>query len=692
MWLLPLIQQLNITQMQKLGCKLSAEDIYNINNGSLKDAVVIFGGGCTGEIVSQNGLLFTNHHCGYSSIQQLSSVEHNYLANGFWAKQYADELPVDGLKVTFLKRMDDVTGEVLKGISDDVKGAVRDSLIDLNTQSIIAKLKEENNDCEIKVESYLNGNQYFSIIYEVYKDVRLVGTPPETIGKFGHDTDNWMWPRHTCDFSVFRVYADKDGKPSKYSADNVPLTPKHYLPISLKDVKNGDYAMTIGFPGSTERYLTSWGIKETCVDNNVRIAVRGAKQAIWLNDMHSDENVNIQYSSKYARSSNYWKNSIGMNRGIKKMELIAKKQSLENEFAKWVAADTNRTNSYGKILSDIESAYNSKKDYARVASYIYETSIGGIEIYRFARNARKLVDALSANRQSAIDSAVTNLREVATKFYKDYNPDTDRKVVAALLQQYKDSVDAQYYPSFFDEVKKRYDGDFEKYANDMFRKSIFANESRFMTFLDKPSQKVLEKDMAFAHSKSVYENYISIYYTDDEFITVIDDAQRAFLKGLMEMNPERKFYSDANFTMRLSYGTVGDYSPADGVKYNYFTTMKGVMEKEDPNNWEFIVSPKLKDLYQSKDFGRYADADGSMHVCFITNNDITGGNSGSPVINGDGQLIGLAFDGNWEGMSGDIVFEDVLQKCICVDIRYVLFIIEKYGEATNLINELKFVD
>lgn len=694
MWILTLLDKMNIATMQEKGCKLSADDIYSINHSSLKDAVIIFGGGCTGEIVSENGLIFTNHHCGYGSIQKLSSVEHNYLRDGFWSRSFDEDLPVDGLKVKFVNRFEDCTATILKGtegLDNDVES--RNELIEKNTNELIEQNKTDEHH-QVIVESFFGGNQYFLIEYIVYSDVRLVATPPESIGKFGHDTDNWMWPRHTGDFSIFRVYADENGNPSEFKKENKPLKPKHYLPISIKGTQMGDFAMTIGFPGSTERYLTSYGISERMnVENQSMIGPRGVKQDIWLEHMQASEKVNIQYASKYARSSNYWKNSIGMNRGLERLNIIAQKQKLEKEFQEWANADADRKARYGNILKELEDLYSQATNLNKASSYLYECQVGGPEIFRFARISHQLMKALEKNDQELTNKVVEYIKLAAEEFYKDYDAKTDEEVVVALGSFYANTIDAEYWPNyFFNTVAKKYDGKFDKYAATLFKKSIFADKEKLYRFLEKPNAKTLSKDLAYTAMESIYELWSDVYYSLAPYTAKIDNLNRLFIEGLMKMQSNKAFYSDANFTMRLSYGSVGDYDPSDAVHYKHFTTLKGVMEKEDSTNWEFVVSPKLKKLYETADYGRYADKDGSMHVCFTTNNDITGGNSGSPVINGNGELIGLAFDGNWEAMSGDIAFENELQKCINVDIRYVLFIIEKYGEAKNIIDELKIVD
>lgn len=691
MWLLPLVQKLNIEKMQQMGLKLSAEEIYSINQSSLKDAVVIFGGGCTGELISDKGLILTNHHCGYGAIQQLSSVEHNYLEEGFWAKKHEEELPAEGLKVTFLKYMEDVTSQALEGITAEMPENERNAKISSNNKAIAAKASEGNH-YKTMVRDYFNGNQYFLVVYEVFEDVRLVGTPPSSIGKFGHDTDNWMWPRHTGDFSIFRVYADKDGKPAKYSKENVPFKPAHHLPISLKGVEMNDFAMTIGFPGSTDRYLTSWGIEERMnIINHARIKPRGIKQDIWLKDMKADEKVNIQYASKYAGSSNYWKNSIGMNRGLEKLNVLGQKRALEDTFAQWVAANQNRKAEYGEVLSSLEKSYAEQAPYLKANQFLRECMIGGTEIFYFALRSASLEKALESGKAEEIEAAKKNLMEAGTAFYKNYFNKTDERVMGALLKLYHEDIDKTYHPAFFSLIAKKYKGDFSKYAADLFKKSIFADEERFKSFIANPSLKVLKADPAVTGANDIIDINRKLAEKLQTTSVVIERGNRLFIKGLMEMQNDRTFYPDANFTMRLSYGKVGNYEPKDGVIYKHYTTLAGVMEKEDPNNWEFVVSPKLKELYQNKDYGQYADKDGNMPVCFTTDNDITGGNSGSPVINANGELFGLAFDGNWEAMSGDIAFETQLQKCINVDIRYVLFIIDKFAGATNLIEEMTLV-
>jgi len=690
MWLLPLLEKLNIGTMTEMGLQLTADDIYSLNHSSLKDAVVIFGGGCTAEIVSDKGLLLTNHHCGYGSIQAQSSPEHNYLEDGFWAKTLAEELPNPNLSVTFLVRIEDVTAEVTEAVGD------------LKDQERIAKFNEINQEITshatkgtnytAAIRPFYGGNQYYMIVYEIFRDVRFVGAPPSSIGKFGHDTDNWMWPRHTGDFSVFRVYMSPDGKPAEYSPENVPLKPKYYFPVSVRGYKDEDFAMVMGYPGSTERYMTSFEIDELMkIQNPNRIKIRGARQEIIWNDMMADKKVNIQYASKYSGSSNYWKYSIGQNQGLERLKVMNKKLAEEKAFTEWVNSDPARKDKYGNALDLIKTAIESRGKQSNAGQYLQECLLRGCEIIGIASQSRSLYEALTAEDQDKINESAGRMRGASKNYFKDYNAPTDLKVVKAMLKIFMEDIPPEYQPEYLKKVKAKYKADYDKFTDLMFAKSIFADETRLNAFLDNPSKKVLDKDPAFQAALSINDKFREIQQQLMPLAVQVAQGSKDYIAGLMEMHPDKIFYPDANFTMRLTYGNVSDYYPRDAVQYDYVTTLRGVIEKEDPNNYEFIVHPRLKELYYNKDYGRYGE-NGEMVVCFTTDNDITGGNSGSPVLNGRGELIGLAFDGNWEAMSGDIIFEPEIQKCINVDIRYVLFIIDKFAGATNLIQEMNIVE
>ncbi|MGD9930841.1 MAG: S46 family peptidase [Mangrovibacterium sp.] len=692
MWLPSLVQKLNISEMQQMGFELTADDIYNINNSSLKDAVVALDrGSCTAEVISPNGLLLTNHHCGFGEIQAHSSVEHDYLRDGFWAKNRDEELPNPGKTVSFLIRVEDVTERVLgsleEGISDDERQ------VQIQKKSFeIQKEATEGNDYEAKVQSLLNGNRYYLFIYETFRDIRLVGAPPASIGKFGGDTDNWMWPRHTGDFSMFRVYCSPDGKPADYSEENVPYQPKHHFPISLKGYEEGDFAMVMGYPGSTNRYKSSFGVNYTMtVTNPVRVEVREAKLALMKGYMTSSQKANIQYASKYARSSNYYKYSIGQNKGLAALDVIEKKKAIEDEFSQWVNANEERQAKYGEALALIEGAYQDLED-EKAYEYLMETMLRGPEIFYFSYGAKGLYEALKkGDNQERIDMNVARIQSELDEYFKDYDAATDQKIAAALMKIYDKNVSPVFHPAFFRDVKSKYKGDFDAYVANMYNKTIFADRAKLEAFLAKPNFKALDKDPAFNTASSVFQTMSIIGDVTSKTTDNLLKGRRLFVAGLMEMDKDRKFYPDANSTMRLTYGTVGGYIPRDGVEYDYYTTLKGYIEKEIPGDDEFDVPARLKELYFANDFGDYADKDGVLRTCFISNNDITGGNSGSPVINGKGELIGVAFDGNWEAMSGDLAFEPELQKCINVDIRFVLWTIDKFAGATHLIDEMTIV-
>jgi len=691
MWLLPLLKQFNEAKMQEMGLELSAEDIYSINNTSLKDAIVIFGRGCTGEVISDQGLVLTNHHCGYGAIQQHSKPGANYLQDGFWAETLKDEIPTPGLTITFLVRIDDVTSRVEAALDANMSETDRAKAAWAESDKI-AKEATEGTHYSARVQSFYGGNKYYLMVYETFRDIRMVGAPPSSIGKFGADTDNWMWPRHTGDFSMFRIYASKDNKPAEYSTENVPYKPKHHLPISLKGVEQGDFSMIMGYPGSTQRYMTSWEVDELIkISNANRIYIRGIRQDILLEDMLADEAVRIKYASKYAGSSNYWKNSIGMNKALKRLKIYDKKKVQEADYTNWVNADPSRKAKYGEALTLIQQSVEKRAALQHVTQYMAETMLRGTELVGFAANAAQLEKALKEKNNDEVAKQVENLKRRATGFYKDYNAPTDRKVGKAMFKIFAQNVDKAYYPEVFATIESKYKNDYAKYIDDMFNKSIFTDEQKLNKFLEKPNLKTLEKDPAYVAGTSIYKKYNELYAQLAPLNADFDKGHRLFIAGTIEKNDGKAMYPDANFTMRLTYGQIKDYYPMDAVHYDYITTLDGVMEKEVPDNWEFVVPAKLKELYKNKDFGQYALPNGKMPVAFISTNDITGGNSGSPVINGKGELIGTAFDGNWEAMSGDIVFEPELQRTISVDIRYTLFIVEKYAGAKRLIDEMTII-
>lgn len=693
MWLLPLIEKLNIGKMTELGLKLSAEDIYSINKTSIKDAIVMFGGGCTGEIVSSQGLLLTNHHCGYGQIQAHSTVDHDYLKDGYWAMTRDQELPNPGLSVTFLVSIEDVTEKVLADVKPGMSEADRSSVIN-DARSDIEEAATSGNGLRATVSSFYGGNYFYLLIYERYTDVRFVGAPPSSIGKFGFDTDNWEWPRHTGDFSVFRVYTGPDGKPAPYSAENIPLKPKYWLPVSIGDLENGDFAMIMGYPGTTERYATSFEVNEllTITDPN-RIKIRGLRQEILMADMQQDQKVNIQYASKYSRSSNYWKNSIGEKEGLEKLNVRERKEEIEDQFNNWIRADKERQVRYGEALNLIRSAVQGRAEYLNAQQYISECFMQGSELVRFNLMTSLYHNTLKSGDDQRIVNATSWLRNYATSFYKDYNPPTDKKSTLAMIELYRNDVPEKFHPSFYKEIiDRKFKGNVEKFVDDMFSRSVFVSKEKLIAFLEKPSLKTLENDPIQIMSASISEMSSLVSDELSRFDDDYNQGHRIWIAALKEMIPEKTLYPDANSTMRMTFGTVRDYDPRDGVTYKYYTTLKGVMEKYKPGDYEFDLPARLIDLYNRKEYDRYASSEGYLPVNFLTDNDITGGNSGSPVLNAKGELIGLAFDGNWEAMSGDVAFEPELQRTISVDIRYVLWVIDVYAGAKHLVDEMTISD
>lgn len=691
MWMMNMLKKINEAEMQGLGLELSADDIYNINKSSVKDAIGRMNYGmCTVEMISGQGLTLTNHHCAYGAIQSLSAVDHDYLTDGFWAKTLADELPIEDMVISFLVRVDDVTDRFNSQLSADMSEADRAAKV-RELKAMIGKEMTDGTPYEVDVKSFFGGNEFYAFTYITYTDVRLVGAPPSSIGKFGGDTDNWMWPRHTGDFSMLRVYTDKEGNPAPYSVDNIPYQPKHFLPVSLDGVQDGDFTMIMGYPGSTDRYLSSYGVKQAIeIEQPARVKIRGEKLRIMKEDMDADPAIRIKYASKYAGVSNYWKYFQGQMRGLKRLKVYDKKQKLEKDFQNWVNADAERKKKYGEAISSLEAGYAGMENFTLAKTYLSEAAFEP-NILIMSYRAGQLQAALESEDAEQIAAATEGLKAMVKDAYKDYNEPTDKKLTTRMMEMYSEAIGPEFQPEFMIKAGGS-KADWNKVVSKMYKKSIFASESKMNAFLAAPNLKKLQKDPA----KQAMDQFLNIYRGkigagSAEYASQTEKGYRLFIAGLREMNPEKAYYPNANSTMRLTYGQVGDYIPADGMRYDFVTTSNGILEKEDPTNEEFIVPGQLKSLIEKRQFGEYADENGDLIVCFISNNDITGGNSGSPVLNGRGELIGLAFDGNWEAMSGDIAFEPELQRTISVDIRYVLFVIDKYAGAKRLIEEMKLV-
>ena len=695
MWLLPLIQKMNGKAMKDLGCRLTPEEIYSINNNSLKDAIVQFGGGCTGEIISDRGLLVTNHHCGYSSIQGLSTPEHNYLEDGYWAMSNKDELPVKGLTVKFLQSMTDVTPVLekareaaLKEYKDSANvNDLADNAVKAAREGLIKSAEADNPNCDVRITGFYNENVYYLIVYKIYRDVRFVGAPPASVGKFGGETDNWMWPRHTGDFSMFRVYAGKDNEPADYSEDNVPYVPKQSLKVSLKGINEGDYAMVMGYPGRTQRFQTASQLNQMLARQDISVAARTLRQSVMKEGMEADPAVRLQYANKYASSANGWKKWIGEKQAFAKLNIIGREEAKEAAFTKWVGANKKRTEAYGDALSMISEAVDSTTEGLKALYLLIEApfNVGAAEVGMSWMMA--FTNSLSA-APSDTAGAYEAARTAVLAAFKDYNEPLERKIAAAMLDFYRKNAKPENYLNItgFDFATM----DIQEYVDWLFDNSIFSSEEKFNAAGDIAVQTVAA-DPAYAYYNALMDVYMKVLPVQRKWAPQLSEGSRKFAAGLLEWEKGKPSYPDANSTMRLSYGTVKAYSPADGILYRYYTTLNGVMEKEDPENYEFKVPAKLKELWNARDFGQYAGPDGMVPTCFLTTNDITGGNSGSPVLDADGCLIGLAFDGNWESMSSDVMFEPDLQRCICVDIRYVLFLMDKLGGAGHLLKEMNIV-
>ena len=689
MWLPYSINGKNLADMQRLGCKLTAEQIFSFNQPSLKDAIVQFGGGCTGELISPEGLLLTNHHCGLGQVQAHSSVEHDYLQEGFWAKSKAEELPNKGLTVSFLTYIEDVTKILLVGVDNNTSEADRATKISENTKTLI-KERKGNRDVEVEIVPFYHGNQYILFVYDVYKDVRLVACPPWGIGKFGADTDNWTWPRHKGDFCIFRVYTAPDGSPAEYSEDNIPMKSKHFLPISLKGVKPGDYTMILGYPGSTDRYSTSGAVKSVIEQEGPAIiACRTTKLDQYRKHMDADPAVFIKYASKQASVSNYWKYYIGQVKQLQRNKVFEKRANQEVAFQKWMNENSDRKAQYGDIFNDIDQYWNHQAKYTKATIYHREAGWRGGEAVAFAVRFRQLNNVIENKAaQNEIAARAEAKKGAVQNYFKDYDKETDRDVTIALLNLFYKDINPEQLPAMIKKIGDKNSGDFTQFVNNAFAKSIFVDAEKLNNWIENP--KSLTKDPIFALMSEIINSYIDL--TEQAGSVSNSRAERLYMKGLMEMQKDRNFYPDANFTMRLTYGSVQDCKPANAVTYDYITTLDGVMEKYKPGDWEFDVPADLIKLWENKDYGRYADENGDLVVNFITTNDITGGNSGSPVIDAEGNLVGLAFDGNWEAMSGDLSFENEVQRTICMDARYLVFIIDKMANAQNLMQELKIIE
>ena len=696
MWIPLLLEQLNEKEMQDMGMRLTAKDIYDINNSSLKDAILLFGGGCTAEIISAEGLILTNHHCGYREIQSHSTIQNDYLRDGFWAQNHNEELPSANLSVSRLVRMEDVTAKMLEGITANMTEKVRDSMLRINRKSIETAASKENT-YEAKVRDFYYGNEFYLFVTEVFKDVRLVGAPPSSIGKFGGDTDNWMWPRHTGDFSLFRIYVDKDNKPATFSKENVPYKPLFTIPISLKGVKEDDFTFIFGFPGRTQEYLPSDAIEMiTQVQNPIRIELRRQKLDIYETFMSQDQKVRIQYSAKDAGLSNGWKKWIGESKGIAKLDGIEKKQEYEAGFEKWASSSPQTNKKYGNLVDEFDKTFNALSDYQKQLIYITEAGLG-IEIVRAARSLARLAEISQKKDVTAdeINNEIIAVKFSLGQFYKDYYLPLDQKIFVKMLESYRSGLEKSQLPGVFATIEKDYKGNIQAYADEIFGKSMFSDSLQIMNFLNdyKSSKyKKILKDPAFILAKEMGDHYIKKIAPSVNILEArVDSMMRLYMKAQMEMQPEKRFYPDANSTLRVAYGKVKPYYPKDAVFYEYQTTLEGIIEKDDPAIYDYVVDERLKKLYANKDYGKYGQ-DGTMPVCFIGTNHTTGGNSGSPALNADGQLIGLNFDRCWEGTMSDLMYDADQCRNIMLDVRYFLFIIDKFAGAHHLIDEMVLVE
>lgn len=693
MYLPMLLKKINASEMEAMGMRITPDEIYSVNQPSLKDAIVHFGGGCTAEIVSDQGLLFTNHHCGYRSIQRHSTINYDYLTDGFWAKDFSDELPNPGLTATILQSMTDVTKQVLDGVKPEMSESERQAIIIANINKLTNS--DDKKHVKLEIKAFYYGNQYILMHSIVFSDVRLVGAPPSNIGKFGGDTDNWMWPRHTGDFSVFRIYANNNNQPADYSLENIPYKPVKYLDINIGGYDKGDFTFVFGYPGFTEEYIPSMGVSLiTSIVNPFKIDLRRQKLDIMANYMEKDPQIRIQYSAKYAGVANGWKKWIGENRGIKKLKTVNRKQIDEAEFSRWAKAQDPKN---ANLISTFTNTYNNYTPYELAFQYFIEAGYYE-ELIRYAYQYNSLVKLCESKDpdQKKLDEMLSNLSNGIVGFYRDYTNQVENELLVASLNAYsKFPYPSVPIPDAITMIQHKYSGNTQKYVDYIFKKSLFADKAKLEKFISAfktKDVKKLKKDPLFILANSVYNNFYSnIQPSLFKYQSTIDSLQRIYMEALIKMENGQYLFPDANSTLRVSYGIVDSYEPRDGVEYLYFTTLEGIMDKENPNIYDYVVEPKLKKLYQAKDYGPYKDKDGTMHTCFIASNHTTGGNSGSPVLNAQGQLIGLNFDRDWEGTMSDLDYDPELCRNIILDIRYCLFIIDKFAESHRLIEELNIV-
>lgn len=697
MWMLTDLKEQNAAAMRELGLEIPVEEVYNASGLSLKDAVVHFGRGCTGEVISSEGLVLTNHHCGYGAIQQHSNVEHDYLTDGFWAMNREAELPTPGLTVTFIDRILDVT----EYVNEQLKKDPDPNGVNYLSPSYLAKVADRFAQAEnitvtpatkLELKTFYGGNKYYLFVKTVYSDIRMVGAPPSSIGKFGADTDNWMWPRHTGDFSLFRIYADKNGQPAPYSEENVPLKVKKHLTISLAGVQEGDFTFVMGFPGRNWRYMISDEVKERMETTNfMRHHVREARQRVLMEEMLKDPAVRIHYASKYAQSANYWKNAIGMNEGLVRLKVLETKEAQQEELL--ARGRAKGDDSYQKAFDEIRSIVAHRRDAMYHQQAINEALVTALDFMRIP-STTALVAALKAKDKEKTAAAAEALQKEAEQYFASVPfPEVEKRVAKEMLKTYASYIPQEQRINMFQIIDTRFKGNVDAFVEACFEHSIFGNRTNFAKFIKKPSLYKIGHDWMILFKYSITDGILKTAIAMKEANENYDAAHKVWVKGMMDLRKEKglAIYPDANSTLRLTYGKVRSYEPADGVVYDAHTTLTGVMEKEDPDNWEFVVPKRLKELYRTKDYGRYG-VNGEMPVCFIVDTDNTGGNSGSPVFNSKGQLVGTGFDRNYEGLTGDIAFRPSSQRAACVDIRYTLFIIDKFAGASHLIEELTIAE